>query len=700
MRKPLFILSTFSLFFAQAKEPIFPPMKHEDLPVHVDLNEPVYKRGIFETDKGGIIKGKHFRLQADKIQYIHKKIDGVLIHQVKAKGNILLQYEKRVFIGKALTFDLESKEGVLEEGTTLSCPWYVTSEKINIYPNKRYSAHNATLTACERKESSWNFFAKQICVDDCILETSGVRINLFQAISVPLPSLKINLAKSEERPLIRYGGKIDKGRFQGSFRYLAYSYQDLFIYLRGEYRLPKEFWKNPNWQRGFGGAIETDYLSKDKKSKFLTKSYVANDILIDDPTQKTRYRLQGEGYYKSDDCKTQAEWTWDKYSDRKMPLDFKTADFAVDSRKRSELYYSNQREKSTFFLHLQPRLNSFDSVNQKLPSATFRPYPIFFKKTTSDHFTKGGYLDYEFSDDIKGELKDFESGRVQTYHNFYKPITLDAFTFTPNIGGTGILYTDSPSNQAKGLGVFFTGLYAKADYHKYYTSAKHLIEPYLLLKYVATTSSPNSRYIFSIDDGISDLAQLKLGLKHFFLSRSSLHSFVLDLYADLFFDQDVLNTLPRGYLDLTWELPNLEFLIRSAWDFDHRSLFYYNMLARYTASEDFAFALEFRYRSKYRWRKSDQNSFFLDVTRSESNLLLSPLSDRRITILTNFFYRINHLLSLHVQSHHGFYRENQIPYNEFDVNLIASLSRHWKLTLSFIHQEGGNQWGFTFKLVK
>lgn len=700
MGKPLLILSILSLFFAEAKESFFPPIKHEDLPVHVDLNQPIYKNGIFETDKGGVITGKKFRLQADKVQYIHKKIEGILIHQVKAEGNVLLQYEKRVFLGKALTFDLVTKEGVLEEGTTLSCPWYVTSEKINIYPNKRYNAHNATLTACERKISSWNFFAKQISMDGCLLEASGLRINLFQTIAVPLPPLKIDLSKPEKRPLIRYGGKIDKGRFQGSFRYLAYSYEDLFIYLRGEYRLPKHFWKNPNWQKGFGGAIETDYLSSDKRKKLVTKNYVANDILIDDPKQKTRFRLQGEGYYCSEDCKTQSEWTWDKYSDRKMPLDFKTSDFAVDSRQRSELYYSTQREKSTFYLHLQPRLNSFDTVNQELPAATFRPYPISVKKTTTDHFTKGSYLDFKFSDDINGELKDYESGRVQTYQNFYRPLVFDAITITPNIGGTGTFYSDSPTDQAKGLGVFFTGVYAKANYHKYYSSSKHLIEPYLQYKYVAATSSPDSRYIFSIEDGVTNLSQLKLGFKQFILSRSTLYSFVLDLYANLFFDQDALDTLPRGYLDLTWELPSLEFLIRSAWDFDHHSLFYYNMLARYTASEDLAFSVEFRYRSKYRWRKSDHNSFFLDVTRSESNLLISPLSDRRITILTNFFYRINYLLSLHFQSHHGFYRETQIPYNEFDVNLIASLSRHWKLTLSFIHQEGGNQWGFAFKLVK
>lgn len=710
MRNPLLILSILGLSFVNALESekfdsialrkAIVPNKHSDFPIHLDLKEPVYKNGILETKKGGIVTGKNFRLQAEQIQYIHKKIEGVLVHQIKAKGNILLQYQKRAFIGETLTFDLNAKEGVLENGATLSAPWYVTSKKINIYSDKRYNASDATLTACERKDSTWDICAKEICVDDCKLETSGVKINLFKTIPIRLPSFKANLGKKDKRPIFKYQVKFDRNRPKVSFRYQAYSWEDLFVYLRGEYRLPKKFWKNPNWQKGFGGAVETDYLSFDKRKKFLTRSYVGYDVLIDDSDPETLYRLQGEGCYSSEDGTTVSEWTWDKYSDRKMPGNFKSSDFEVNSRLRSELTFSSQKEMGTFYFYLHPRLNSFETINQELPSGTIRIYPLSSHGITSDNYVKTSYHDLKFADAIDHELKGYDSGRFQTYHNVYRPFNFDAFTFTPNIGATGVLYSDSPSDHAKGLGIFFTGMYAKANYYKCFSNTKHLIEPYLQYKYVAATTDPDSRYIFSIEDGITDLSQLTVGLKNFVLSKSTCHSWIIDLYSHLFFEQDRINTLPKAYLDISWSLPSLEVLLYSAWDIQHQILDYTNILTRYTVSDDLAFSLEGRYRSEYRWRKADYNSFFLDVTRKESDLLLSPLSDRRFTILTNIFYRINYLVSLHLQSHHGFLRENQSPYNEFNINLIASLSRYWKLTLSFRHQEGGNQYGFTFKLIK
>ena len=42
----------------------------------------------------------------------------------------------------------------------------------------------------------------------------------------------------------------------------------------------------------------------------------------------------------------------------------------------------------------------------------------------------------------------------------------------------------------------------------------------LLTEIGAATTNPDSRYIFSIEDGITDLSQLTLGLKNFVLSRT------------------------------------------------------------------------------------------------------------------------------------------------------------------------------------
>lgn len=112
--------------------------------------------------------------------------------------------------------------------------------------------------------------------------------------------------------------------------------------------------------------------------------------------------------------------------------------------------------------------------------------------------------------------------------------------------------------------------------------------------------------------------------------------------------------------------------------------FFSNANLSWTLSENTAMNLEARYRSKYDWRKSNHENFILDVTRSESELLESPLSDRRITLLSNLFIRLNPFWELKFESHHGFYRlyKNQIvgdSYNEFRIHLYTWISSAWKL---------------------
>jgi len=691
MRKAFFILSSFfSLCYVEAKIE----------KVSVDLIDPIYKGGILKTTKGGVIKGDDFRLQADHISYTYTTKEGRLLHNIEASGNILLQYQKRIFVGNTLKFNLDTGYGIIECATTQSCPWYITSEKITLKPDKTIEADNTSISICEKDESSWDLKAKQVQIDDYKLSANGVRFNLFKFLSVPFFPIKASLRKKNPHPPFKYSVKFDRGRPKASVRLQAYSYYDFYIYLRGDYRLPSDFWKNNQWQKGFGGAIETDYLSKDRRKKLLTRSYVANDVLIDDPKQKTRYRLQGEGCYKSEDKSIVSGWTWDKYSDRKMPQDFRSSDFEVDSRLRSEFYLSAQKERGTLYFYLHPRLNSFETINQDLPSVSIRTHPLEAAGFVYDSWSKTSYLDFEYSDEIDHLLSDFDSGRFQTYHNLYRPINLGAFTITPNVGASGIFYSDSPTDQAKGLGVFFTGVYAKANFYKCFSTTKHIFEPYLHYKYIDASSSVDSHYIFSTQDGLTDLSEFTVGIKNLFSEKQTCSTWVIDLYSHLFFDQSTIDRLPRVYLDLSYNLPNIELLVDSAWSVEHNTLHYSNFLTRYTHSEGLALSLELRYRSKYAWRKSNHDNFFLDVTRDENELIISPLSDRRFTILSHVFYKLNHYFSLQLQSHHGFLREDQTPYNEFKLDLITSISTHWKMTLSFQHQEGGNQWGMTFKLVK
>lgn len=158
--------------------------------------------------------------------------------------------------------------------------------------------------------------------------------------------------------------------------------------------------------------------------------------------------------------------------------------------------------------------------------------------------------------------------------------------------------------------------------------------------------------------------------------------------------------IPRLYLLLQWRLPSLEFSTHECWNVWNRVLDFSNSRLQWTANEHVALALELRYRSQYDWRKADHENFILDVSRSEEELLLSPISDKRLTVLTHAFIRLTPFWECHLQSHHGFLRKTQDPYNELKVDLFTWLSSSWKLRISYTHTQKDDRVTAGISLVK
>jgi hypothetical protein len=131
-----------------------------------------------------------------------------------------------------------------------------------------------------------------------------------------------------------------------------------------------------------------------------------------------------------------------------------------------------------------------------------------------------------------------------------------------------------------------------------------------------------------------------------------------------------------------------------------------NARMKWTVSENVAMSLEARYRSKFDWRKGDHENFILDVTRPEGELLESPLSDRRVTLLSDVFIRLTPFWELKFETHHGFYRlyKNHIkekPYNEFRIHLYTWISSAWKLHFYYGYTLNNHfDWNVNIQLVK
>jgi len=643
----------------------------------VDLRNPTYKNGILYTCQGGVIRNEDIRIQARTIQYIRK----AGVHKIEAEGDLLIQYKGRVFVGSELEYDFNEKTGVIYDGKTFSSIWYVGGDKMELKPDGDYSVTNGFITTCENVDSSWDLHAARVYTTKKeLLEAEKVTVRTFKVPTLWLPNLKFNLKKFKD-PIFRYAIKWDSGMGpRATIRYQLYSWKDFAMYGRLEYR----------WSVGWGGAFETEYRPTEFNTFFVTRSYLAKDRLETAPNAARRYRVQGEFCSKSQDLRTHALLSWDKYSDFRMPSDFKSEDFEVNPAKKTLFYISRRDDQFIASFKLRPRANYFESIKQDLPALLLavRPLELGHSGVYSSNYLKASYLDFVYSNKLAENLPSYHSPRVEFREKLYRPWHLGALTITPQIGGIGIFYGNSPTSNAKWFGTLLYGAHAEARGIRQYSHYKHQIEPHAeFIGLSNPTVKPDQHYIFSIQDGYDKLNQLKIGVRNLLFSKKrpgKEASFTADLYANAFFaDFAIPQVIPYGYLDLAWRIPSLHFTWENAWNFRHETLQHSNARLQWTVNENIAFSVEGRYRSRYDWRKADHENYILDVSRSESELLRSPLSDRRITFLTNAFIRITPFWECHLQSHHGFFRENETPFNEIKVDLYTWLTSVLKLRLSY-----------------
>lgn len=670
--------------------------------VNVYLRDPVYKNGIVYTSQGGVIQNKDIRIQAATIQYFHRIENGKMVQKIEAEGDLLIQYKGRVFVGSELEFDFAKMCGTVHEGKTFSSMWYVGGDKIQLSPDGSYHVTNAFVTTCENKHSSWDLRAHRInVVKNEYFQAKKVRLRFFQLPKIWLPSFKLNL-KRFKAPIFRYYVNWNRGPKVG-FRYQLYSWEDLALYGRLEYR----------WSKGWGGALESEYFPPHGRTTFTTRNYLGTDRLFNAEDVERRYRIQGAFYNVSESGKTHTTLTWDKYSDVRMPGDFKSEDFEVNTALRTLFYVHHKEDSFITFFKVRPRVNPFESIKQDLPTFYARNHPVEIGNTgvISSHFIKASYLNFQYSEQLVTSLKDFHSPRVELFEYLYRPMHFKALTITPHLAGRAILYGTSPSHETKALGLLDYGARVHLHGQRQFARYKHVIEPYLNYQALTRpTVGPDSHFIFSIQDGYQKIQQVEVGIRNLLFSRKrpcKPASFEANLSINAFFSDPVIpQVVPKIYLWLGWQLPSLFFTFDNCYNFRNHIWDFSNARLKWTLNEHLAMSIEGRYRSKYDWRKSDHENFILDVTRSQSELLTSPLSDRRITLLSRVFCRLNPFWTLQFESHHGFYRltKNSIkekPYNEFRIHLYTWLSSSWKLHLYYGYTLHNHfDWTVNVQLVK
>lgn len=664
--------------------------------LEVQLKDPTYSDGILSTDQGGIVTAPGIRLQAQKIKYIHRNTSQGREIKILAEGDLLVEYEGQYLAGESLEYDCIEHKGVLQEGRTQEGIWFVGGKKIELKPDGGLVIHDAFVTTSESQENLWGIHAQSVNIlPSHRIQAKEIRLDFFQIPVLWLPSFKTS-TKFVSDPPIRYRLIWDRSLGpRATIRYRVLSKNNLDLFARLDYRLDK----------GFGGAIESEYESDSGRTTCVTRSYAAHDKVVFDESTYHRYRLQGLFTHLSEDEKTTARLSYDKFSDLKMISDFASSDFEINTQKRTEFRLRHQEESFYGSFIIEPRLNTFESVNQKLPFAKIgvKPFALGSTEIFSENSVTAGYLDYVYASDLLHKypsLKETHSARLGMRNRLYRPSFFGPLYIEPTVGLYSFLYSNNQNGNSVGQCALTYGGKISSPFRKNYGTWRHLVEPYCYYQGMSRpVASLSDHYVFLLEDGLYQINSLQVGCRNGF--STSFNRLLFDIYAYHFFFSDTLTgTFPKAYLLTTWDAPSFRLENHTCWNFEEGLLDFCNFLGEFTANANLAFILEFRHRSRFDWRKANHENFLVDMARTIDELLESPLSDGRNTFLAQAQIKLSPKWSCRFGSHYGWGRATEPAYSSFKIDTTTLLSCRWQLKFSYMHTTNDDRFAMQVQLRK
>lgn len=665
--------------------------------VTVDLREPCYSEGVIITEKGGVITGPDFRIQATRINYTRKVENEIPVYTIVAEGDLMMEFGKYIFVGEKLEYNFQTKTGRIYDGRTMADPWYFGGQHIILCADGSYILYNGFVTTSTNYCPDWEIVSEETRLSkDRYLWAKNVQFRLLNIPVLWLPVFKTNLDDIFDAP-VKYNVRL-WGR-QGpriGMTYELFSWNRWKTFLRLDYRL----------NRGPGGGFETQYRSLDHKTNFHTINYVAMDSSLIHPNERIRYRFQGVYDTLMMNDKVSVDLSWDKLSDKDMATDYKDKGLELDTAGRTQLLVRRQEERWISNFITRVRVNKFQSLKQELPTLenSWHPFEIGSSRIISDAVVKVSYLDFVYGNNL-AHVHNYSAPRLEFSPRFYRHFQLRNFNLTPEVGGVTIFYGNSPAGQPKWLAIGKTGFTFDTSLSRAYRNCKHVITPYAKYDYYTYPSvSPDDHYIFDIEDGWYRLNMCRFGVSQSLYCKNKCglierRAFV-DFYGNAFFDTQTIHAvLPKVYADVVFKsFSSLKHVLNTAWDFSRNKLDHYNVRIEWTVNDNIAVATEYRHRDAYDWRKVDHTNFILDSFRSISQLRHSLLSDRRDTLLMHIFCRLHPNWALEFQSRQGWNRMFEPKYTEFEIDLLATLRSSLNLRVAYQHKENDDRIAVYFNI--
>ncbi len=649
----------------------------------INLQDAVYGDGIVSTDKGGVIQGKDFFLQAKNLQYIRTGEGENEINKIVASEYLLAKYKDRFYHGDKAEFNLTKGTLIIWNGCAQSGPWYIGGDVIEIFSDGHGTIINPYITTSENEQNDWTLHAQKAEITkDGQVTTHNATFNFEKMPLLWVPTFSTDLFRDIRAP-IRVRAKFGNGARLG----LSYLFTTGPIKNRALVDYSTRY--------GIGCGLRSQYINKGGYGTFDALNYVAQskDSFWGDP----RYRMQG--LYKNYLPEEHLHFLmmYDKLSDSGMITDFSDHPITRDALAgltQGSIWRTDPNWIAR--LNARVRINTFQTVKQELPLLTFNTRPCHLGNTPIflDNRLRAGYLNYVYAHRSRS-VHNFDSTRTEISQRLYTTVPFFPITLSPSIGYHVIHYNRSPQQQERLQGVADCSLEAKTRFVKNDLQTPQIAEPYTVFSSISSPLvRPGRTYIFDIEDGWQRVNELRYGVRNFWwLSPQDAFQkkLFVDLYTRSYFSTPHLKTWPtKLWLDATWDAtPTLAFKLNSAWDWLHSRYDHINAAVRKTLSESLAIILESRNRSPYDWRKLDRDSYILDAAHSMERLRHSELSDARNSVVARLFWSLNPAFDIEGAIYEGWRPKSPRHYYNYEINIGTLIRGALRVELTIITRPGG-----------
>ncbi|MDE3055153.1 MAG: hypothetical protein KGI80_00430 [Verrucomicrobiota bacterium] len=624
----------------------------------IDLKNPVFSDGTLSTHEGGVIQNEDLRIQAESFSYTKKGKDEWII----AEGNLLVEYAGQAFTGKSVTWNAETKEGVIYEGRASASSWFLGGEKILLHSDGSYEIDGGTLTNSPQRDASWGLSAESVKgYKDEEVFVEGLSAQLTPSAAIPLPDLHWSASPETASSPLHTALGWEGGRptltthaSLGTWRNVSFSSDVTY-----------------RWLYDLEGTLATEYSFKEGNLTLQNSTGLEGKAWY--------YKLLGSGSWQSSNEKTEGELLWDKREA-----------FCTSETGPTHLWVAHREPSFLWTGKIAPQLNSATTLREELPALALSMLPRSLGSTGifATSRCEAAWLRMHYADNSPC------GGRCELMQELYRPTFIGPALFTPHLRATALLSTDSSLRTPSPSARLEYGAELSIEGARSYPTLLHRLRPYLSFSGLTPWRSST---LFSTQDSNLARSELRCGIQNLFFPKEELGSPPL-FTSDLFLHTPVGILSPRLSLQCQMQLSSFDITGTSSWNTLRPTWDEANLLCRWTLHRDAALIAEARYRSPYSWRRADSLHNALDVAYREQELLNSPLSDPRIAVSASLFLRLPPFLEMTLRAKNSFHQLHLPSAPNYTIELVHRIRSGLAFLLTYGFSSSGHSFDANISL--